>query len=284
MAEASTALPKTTLRTRLSRLEGDNLIEKRGREGAPGIAEHALTESGRDVLVVIASLDAWLARMPDGPLLFDDVAGGAAVKSLSDSWSSMVLHGVAAGPISLSGLANQLRAVPYPSVERRLAAMRRTGQIEAKPDGTNAIPYVLTEWMRRGVAPLAASVHWEQLHLAGAAQSMSRVDVDAAFLLALPLLEVESTMAGSCRMDVKMDDDQKGPAGATVVVAKGKVVSCAVEPQDFDDSWATGTQPAWASTMTSSSTRRLRLGGDQPLAKALLADLRLVLFAPPPHS
>lgn len=284
MSRASAAPPETTLRTRLKGLEGDGLVVKRGREGSPGVAEHALTESGEALLIVIASLEKWLGQMPDGALAFDGGPGKAAIKSLSESWSSTVLQGVAPGPISLSGLANELREVTYPSVERRLTAMRRAGQIEAAPDGTNATPYVVTEWMQRSVAPLAAAVRWEQAHLAGAAQSMSRGEVDTAFLLALPLLQVDSGMAGSCRMDVRMDDGEKGPAGASAVVVKGRVTSCTAVREDSNGSWATGSQPEWAGALTSRSTRRLRFGGDQPLAKALLGDLRLLLFAPPPRS
>lgn len=284
MSRTSGAPPETTLRTRLKGLEGDGLVVKRGRDREPGVAEHALTESGEALLIVIASLEKWLGQKPEGPLLIDGAAGKAAIKSFSESWSSTVLQGVAPGPISLSGLANKLRDVTYPSVERRLSAMRRAGQIEAQPNGANATPYVVTEWMQRCVVPLAAAVRWEQAHLPDSPQSMSRGEVDTSFLLALPLLEVEAGMAGSCRMDVRMDDGEKGPAGASAVVVKGRIVSCTAVREDANDAWATGSQPAWAEALTSSSKRKLRFGGDQPLAKALLGDLRLLLFAPPPQS
>lgn len=284
MSRASAAPPETTLRTRLKGLEGDGLVVKRGRDGDPGVAEHALTASGEDLLIVIASLEKWLGQMPEGPLLFDGAAGKAAIKSLSGAWSSMVLQGVAAGPISLSGLANLLRDVTYPSVERRLSAMRKAGQIVAQPNGGSGTPYVVTEWMQRSVAPLAAAIRWEQTHLPGAAPSMSRGEVDTAFLLALPLLQVEVDMDGSCRMDVKMDDGEKRPAGATAVVVKGSVISCALEGKHPSDAWATGSQPAWATTLISTSTRKLRFGGDQPLARALFGDLRLLLFPTPQSS
>jgi DNA-binding HxlR family transcriptional regulator len=278
MSRASGAPPETTLRTRLKGLEGDGLVVKRGRDGSPGIAEHALTESGEALLIVIASLERWLGQMPEGPLLLDGPAGKAAIKSFSESWSSMVLHGVAAGPISLSGLANELRGVTYPAIERRLSAMRRAGQIEVRPNGAKGTPYVVTEWMQRSVVPLATAVRWEQAHLSGAPQPMSRIEVDTAFLLALPLLRVEVGMSGSCRMDVRMDDGGKGPAGANAVVAKGRVVSCAANQKDSSDAWATGSQTHWAATLTSRSMGRLRFGGDQPLTKALIGDLRLLLF------
>lgn len=276
--------PPTTVRKYLKVLEGEGLLAKRGREDFPGIVEYALTDAGADLLIVIVALEGWLNGRPKGALSFDGDAGQSAIKSLSESWSSTVLQTMAPGPISLTGLANEIRTVSYPSVERRLSSMRITGQVEASFADGNAIPYALTEWMQHSVAPLAAAVHWEQTHLPGAPQAMNRSEVDAAFLLALPLLRVESNMGGSCRMDVRMDDGEKGAAGASAVVAKGRVVSCAVESKDLSDAWATGSQPDWATTLTSTSTRQLRFGGDLPLAKALFGDLRLLLFPAAPLS
>jgi DNA-binding HxlR family transcriptional regulator len=283
MRQEGEVAPQTTLRKYLKGLEDDGLLVRRGRKDFPGMVEHALTASGEGMLIVIAALESWLAEKPRGSLLFDGAAGQSAIKSLSESWSSTVLQTMAVGPISLTGLANEIRTVSYPAVERRLSSMRMTGQVEASPEPGKATPYALTEWMQRGVAPLAAAVRWEQGHLPGAVQPMSRVEIDTAFLLAMPLLRVESSMAGSCRMDVRMDDDEEGPAGASAVVVKGKVISCAVARDDLSDSWATGSQPDWAETLTSSSSRQLTFGGDQPLGRALLDDLRLLLFpsAPP---
>lgn len=278
--------PPTTVRKYLNELEGEGLLVKRGRDDSPGIVEHALTDAGEELLIVIVALEAWLNGRPKGALPFDSAAGQSAMKSLSGGWSSTVLQTMAVGPISLTGLANEIRTVSYPSVERRLSSMRITGQVEAFPEPGKATPYALTKWMQRGVVPLAAAVRWEQAHLPGAAQSMSRGEIDPAFLLALPLLKVASTMGGSCRMDVRMNDGEKGPAGASAVVVKGKVISSAVGRTGLNDAWATGSQPDWATTLTSSTTRQLRFGGDQPLAKALFGDLRLLLFpaAPPLES
>jgi DNA-binding HxlR family transcriptional regulator len=263
-------------------MEGDGLLIKRGRVDSPGVVEHALTDAGEDLLLVIVALEAWLNGRPKGALSFDGGAGQAAIKSLSESWSSTVLQTMAAGPISLTGLANEIRTVSYPAVERRLSSMRITGQVAPSPNQEKAIPYALTEWMQRGVVPLAAAVRWEQTHLLDAPQDMNRSEIDASFLLALPLLQIEAGMAGSCRMDVRMDDGEKSPAGASAVVVKGRIVSCATAREDTDDAWAIGSQPDWAATLTSNSKRQLRFGGDQALAKALLGDLRLLLFTPPP--
>lgn len=276
--------PPTTVRKYLKVLEGEGLLVKRGREDSPGIVEYSLTDAGTSLLVVIVALEAWLNGRPQGALSFDGEAGQSAIKSLSESWSSTVLQTMAPGPISLTGLANEIRTASYPSVERRLSSMRITGQVEAYPTQGNAIPYVLTSWMQHSVAPLAAAVHWEQAHLPGAPQAMNRGEIDAAFLLALPLLKVESTMGGSCRMDVRMDDGEKGAAGASAAVVRGRVVSCTVESKELSDAWATGSQPDWGTTLTSTTTRQLKFGGDQPLAKALFGDLRLLLFPAAPPS
>jgi DNA-binding HxlR family transcriptional regulator len=270
-------VPRTTQRKFLKGLEGDGLLTRRGRETSPGLVEHLLTDAGVDLLVVIAALEGWLGQRPKGSLSFESTAGGSAIKSLSDSWHATLLQTMAPGPISLGGLANEIRTVSYPSVARRLSAMRITGQVEACPGVAGTTPYAVTEWMQRSVVPLAAAVRWEQLHPSEAPTSMDRPEIEASFLLALPLLLIKSSLDGACRLDVEMDGAE-APAGASALIARGQVVSCALERDGRDDAWAIGAKPAWAAAMTSKPLGGLKLGGDRPLAKGLLSGLQLLLF------
>jgi DNA-binding HxlR family transcriptional regulator len=274
--------PKTTQRKCLKGLEGEGLLSRRGRHDSPGVVEHALTDAGVDLLVVVAALEDWLGRKPKGALLIDAAAGQSAVKSLSDSWSTTVLQTMARGPISLGGLAGEIRGVNYPSVERRLSAMRITGQVEATPGDGPGTSYALTEWMQRSVVPLAAAVRWEHLHAPETTASMDRLGIDTAFLLALPLLQIERALDGACRMDVEMDGAE-APAGASAVVVRGRVASSGLVQSGPNDAWAVGPRSAWAAAMTASA-KELKVGGDRPLARGLLAGLRLLLSGPVPSA
>lgn len=275
-------VPRTTQRKSLKGLEDVGLLFRRGRDSSPGLVEHLLTDAGEDLLVVIAALEDWLGQRPKGSLPFESVAGGSAIKSLSDSWSATLLQTMAPGPISLGGLATEIRTVSYPSVARRLSAMRVTGQVEACPDVAGATPYAVTEWMQRSVAPLAAAVHWEQLYPSEGATSIARLEIETSFLLALPLLQMKTTLNGTCRMDVEMDGAESS-AGASALVTRGRVVSSALTLDGRNDAWAIGARPAWATSMTSSTKEGVRLGGNRRLARGAVDGLRGLMFdsAPP---
>lgn len=273
-------MPQTTLRAHLRELEGIEAIERQGHDDVPGVIQFALTEAGEDLLYVVAALERWLSETPDGPLDFASDAGRAAIKALVGGWSSTVLHSLAASPASLSELASDIRSVSYPSVERRLSAMRIAGQVEACPGDGRGTPYAVTEWLRQGIGPIAAAVHWEHDHLAGRSASMTRLDAEAAFQLALPLLRTESALEGSCRMTMEVNGRETGLAGATIHVKRGRVRSCTPSLEQRADAWATGSPPAWSGAMVGPGPDRLETGGRRRLVTALLSGLRQPLLAP----
>lgn len=270
---------QTTLRAHLRELEAIGAIQKRRRNSFPGVLEYELTSAGRELLFVAEVVERWLEDAPDGPLVFGSSAAKAAIKALVEGWSSAMLRALASGPLSLTELDRVIGALSYPSLERRLAAMRLAGQVEASQSNGKGTPYAVTPWLRQGIAPLTAGVRWERRHLPDDSPPVKRVDTEAFFLLALPLLRLPEELSGSCRLGVEMSNGTaRRLIGAMARVEEGRITSCNVRLEGNADAWVTGSTSAWLHAVIGSETAGLELGGDQRLARSLLDGLHGVLF------
>jgi DNA-binding HxlR family transcriptional regulator len=271
---------QTTMRSHLRTLERIGAIVKRRCDRFPGANEYELKQPGRELLFVIASVERWLADAPDGPPELGSEAARAAIKALAEGWSSTMLRALAARPMSLTELDRVIGELSYPSLERRLSAMRLAGQVEAAASGIGrGVPYAATDWLRRGLAPLAAATRWERRNLPAETASVDRIDVEAAFLLAVPLLRLPGTASGSCRLAVELSNRGRDDlAGVTVAVEDGRVVSCVTRPQSSAVGWAIGSTAAWLGVVIEADSDHLEIGGDHRLARMLLEGLYEALF------
>jgi DNA-binding HxlR family transcriptional regulator len=274
----SASMPQTTVRTHLKALEVAGLMSRQGREQTPGVVECLLTSAGDDLLLVMVALEQWLHAAPEGSMVFDSDAGKMAIKALVGGWSSTILGSLASGPQSLSQLARGISTVSYPTLERRLGALRLAGLLLASPNEGEGIPYTVTEWLQQGIAPLAAAVRWERLNFPDDTPPMTRLDTETAFLLALPQLRMEVGLAGYCRVGVDMNDGDIRLCGAIANVVKGRVVSSNVNLEGVVDAWATGSMPAWGRALVGAGSDRLDLGGDRKLCGGLVDGLHETLF------
>lgn len=270
-------VPQTTLRTHLRTLEKIGAVVRRGREDAPGVVEFALGKPGEDLLEVVGSLDRWLALMPREPLSLGGDAGKAALKALLGGWSSTILRSLAEHPQPLSELAGGIRVVSYPAVERRLAALRLSGLVEAEEGNGKGTPYAVTDWLRQSVASIAAAVHWEQQHMADDAVAVTRTDAETIFLLGLPALRVPSSLSGSCLMGMQLNGHED-LVSVVAHVRKGKVF-CSAGAEDRTDAWAKGEPPAWIRAMLGLESDHLDVGGRRRLAQTLVRGLGPELVA-----
>jgi len=271
---------QTTLRAHLRKLVESGALVKQRHDDFPGALELELTGAGRDLLGVMATLEAWLAAAPDGRLALGDPPAKAAIKALAEGWSSTILRALAAKPLSLTELDRVISSLNYPTLERRLGAMRLVGQIEARPGGGRGRPYAVTAWLRQGVAPIAAATYWEHRHRVGAAPPFGRLDAEAAFLLSVPLLQLPGKLSGSCRLAVEISNGRKHTMAGVVVDAKaGRVVSCTTRLQGHPDAWTSGSPAAWLAALIDADPGALELGGDTSLARAVLDGLHRALFA-----
>jgi hypothetical protein len=174
----------------------------------------------------------------------------------------------------LTELDRVISTLSYPSLERRLGAMRLAGHIEVRPGRSRGTPYAVTDWLRQAVVPLAAAARWERKHAPDGAAAISRLDVEAAFLLAIPMLSLPGDRSGIGRLAVDM---RRGPehllAGVNVEVNEGRVLSCVARLQGDVDAVATGSALAWLRAIGSGRAECLEIGGDPHLAEGLIEGL-----------
>jgi DNA-binding HxlR family transcriptional regulator len=271
--------PQTTLRGYLRALDETGVVTRSRRDDFASGLDFELTGRGRDLLAVTDALRVWLATAPDGPLQPGTSSAKSVVKALVEGWGTNMMRALAARPLSLTELDSLITGLSYPSLERRLAAMRLAGQVEKMPGRGGGTPYVVTEWLRRAVAPLAAATRWERQHLREDAAPLGHRDVEAAFLLAMPMLRLPGEMSGSCRMAVELGNgDGHDRAGVTGEVEGGRITQCVARLETGPDAWASGPAQAWLGAVIDHDTIGLDLGGDSHLAGAVIEGLHGALF------
>lgn len=274
--------PQSTMRVYSRALTETGLIERRRRNDFPASTDYEITEAGRALLRVSVALEDWLAAAPDGPIPIGGPASKSATKALVEGWSTNIVRAVAARPVSLTELNQLIPKVNYPALERRLGAMRLAGLVEPQPGSGRGTPYAATRWLRQAATPLAAAAAWEWKHLRGDGGAISRLDVEAALLLAMPLTKLPSNLTGRCRLAVELQNGSAPVfAGVLVCIEEGQVVSCSSRLDGEVEGWASGTPIAWLRRMNGHTRGQLERGGDRRLAEAVIDALHAITPAPP---
>lgn len=275
---------QTTLRGQVGNLRAIGALERQVRRGMPYTVENELTELGRGILAVAAIVEAWLAQAPQGPIALGSEPSKGAIRSLVGAWGSTMLRALAEQSHSLTELSSAIPDLSYPALERRLSAMRAARQVELIPDGERgAKPYAVTEWTRLAIGPLVAAGRCECAHLAEVTEPLTRIDIEAAFLLAVPLIDLTVNYAGPCLLavDTGSGDDiasRDRLAGVQVEIESGAVASCVSQLEQKPRTWAVGTVCSWVDAILEGRIDRLRVGGEDPeLAIALTEGLHTSL-------
>lgn len=269
---------QTTLRGQVGNLRAVGALERRVRSGMPYTVENQLTDAGRGILGVAEVVEAWLSRAPQGPIALGSEPAKGVIRSLVGGWSSTVLRALAARPLSLTELSGVIPGLSYPSLERRISAMRAARQVQMLPDETGkARPYAVTDWTRQAVGPLAAAGRCECEHIGGGTDPLTRIDIEAAFLLAVPLVVLPIDRSGSCLLAVntaKGGEPTHQVAGVHVDLERGEVISCVSRLEQGPSTWALGTVDAWVEAIVDSRFDNLLVGGREPdLARGLIEGL-----------
>lgn len=278
LRRAAGSPPPTTFRGHLKTLVEIGVLERRPQEDRSGSAVYELCESGRELLSVATTLEAWLAEAPDGPITLGSAQAKSAVKAAAEGWSTGIMRALAAKPLTLTELDRLIAEITYPSLERRLEAMRLAGQIEPAPSRGRGTPYVVTEWLRKAIAPLIAGVHWERTHLPQKTAAVTRVDVEAAFMIAIPMLDLTAEVSGLSRLAVQLNGSGKKLAGVMVEVDNGRIGNCTSRLEGHPTASGIGSATAWIRAVTDPDPDRLSIEGDHELAGALVDGLHDVLF------
>lgn len=276
---------QTTLRGQVGNLRGIGALERHVRSGMPYTVENELTPVGRGVLSVAEVVEAWLARAPQGSILLGSESAKGAIRALIGGWGSTMLRALAARPLSLTELSSVINDHSYPALERRLSAMRAARQLEPRPNGNRgAKPYDVTEWTRQAVAPIAAAGHCECKHLADSTDPLARIDIEAIFLLSVPLVDLDVTRSGGCLLAADtgfggLEQPTDRLAGVHVEIEEGRITACSSRLEYDPDTWALGSTTAWVEAILEGKPERLRIGGDRVgLAEELIERLHTSLF------
>lgn len=273
--------PQSTMRLYSRTLTERGVIERRRRAEFPGSAEYEITAAGRDLLGAASVLEEWLQVAPDGPTPLGSPAAKSATKALVEGWTTNIVRALAARPLSLTELNRLIPKVSYPSLERRLGSMRLAGLVEPHPGDGRGTPYTATEWLQRAIVPLAAAANWERRYRPEDAQPIGRLDVESAFLLAIPLVSMPPDFTAKCRLAVEVQSGSSPVfAGVLVCFEDGKVVSCSSRLEGEVEAWVSGSPVAWLERLSGIQAGSLELGGDISQAAALLDGLGAVATVP----
>lgn len=274
----ATGLPaQTTLRGHLGGLEEIGAVAKRPTQRMPYAVENKLTPMGDELLGVAEALEKWLQRAPQSAVSLESGAAKGIVKAFVDGWGSTIVRSLATRPMSLTDLDREIPELSYPALERRLSSMRMAGLIEAQPSRGNGTPYALTEWARRGVRPLAAAVHCERIHMGRGAPPITDADIEGAFLLATPLVDLSDGSSGSCQLEVVAARSKRPQSGVRVEVEKGKVVACECDLGEDRPSYASGTTTKWFTAMKDGTLDELHFGGGGQFAEGFVRAMYVTL-------
>lgn len=274
--------PQSTMRLYSRTLTEQGVIDRRRRAEFPGSAEYEITTAGRDLLAAAGVLGEWLQVAPEGPIPLGSPAAKSATKALVEGWSTNIIRAIAARPLSLTELNRLIPKVSYPSLERRLGSMRLANLVEPHPGDGRGTPYMATEWLRRSVVPLAAAANWERRNRPDGVQPIGRLDVEAAFLLAAPLMRMPPDFSGTCRLAVEVQGGSSPVfAGVLIGFEEGRVVSCSSRLEGGEvEAWVSGSPVAWLDRLSGADGKSLELGGDISMAAAILDGLGAVATVP----
>lgn len=271
--------PQTTMRGHLQDLTNMRILERCRRNNFPGNVEYRLADAGRELLSVVAVLSAWLAISPDGPTEFGTGPAKSAIKALVGGWSTNMVRALAARPLTLTELDAVIPSVSYPSLERRLAAMRMAKLVEPSTSDRRGTPYRATDWLRQAIAPLAAAARWERRRMRDRAPSITSRDVEAAFLLALPLTRLAPELSGACSVAVLLGpEENRKAAGVVAAIDKGAAAVRGADPAGPASAAALGNSGAWFAAVIEGNRESLDISGDARLAEGLLNGLHGALF------
>jgi DNA-binding HxlR family transcriptional regulator len=275
---------QTTVRAAIVSLCEIGALVKQTVGASPYAVATELSPAGEEMLFVADAVQAWLALCPDGPIAPEDEAAKVAVKALAGGWSSALMRALAHRPFTLTEANSFIPDISYPSLERRFSWMRNTGQIEPVEKEGRGTPYVVTNWLRHAIAPLCAAGRWERRHMVEESGPITNVEVEASFLLTLPLAPLPPYAGGTCMLASQVDPGEPTAgeprlAGVTVEVERGEVVASAPELAAEPSTWAVGTPESWLDVVIDGRIQDLRIGGTRPqLALDLVSGIHLALF------
>jgi DNA-binding HxlR family transcriptional regulator len=281
--ELGDRLPNVSRSTRFERLrelENLDVITREKRSSVPPLTICRLAPAGIGLLLVATLLETWLEGAPDQPLELADATATHAVKALSLAWDSTLLGRLAERPRSLSELEPLIAGVRYRELERILRNLIEVGLAERIAGRRRLRPYALTRWARKSVVPLIAAIRWERRHIPGHATSVTALDLESAFTLALPLVELRAGFEGTCLLLVDGEAvGSKSLGEVPVQILDDRLASymLADEVAGREWRWVRGSVSAWVDAVLDGRATKLQSDFPAELAADLVIGLREAL-------
>ncbi len=235
------------------------------------------TLKGEEFLFVAGTIKRWLARCPRGPLQLG-LASARVLAPMVCSWSATLTHALAPGPLTLEELQRTLAALDPETVRHRLESMVNSGQAEGLYGSGRAPTFALTDWGREAISLIVAAVRFERRYPEDDVLPPDVFDAEAAFQMALPLIEVPSGLGGTCRAGVRIPGEEELLAGSMVEMTDGRVAASSPLLDRGPETWVTGTPLDWCETVIDPAAAKLDTGGDVHLAQGLVEALHQRLF------
>jgi DNA-binding HxlR family transcriptional regulator len=265
--------PQSTMRVYSRAMVDLGTLERQRQPAFPGTVEYASTDSGKALLEIGEIHAQWLSEAPAGPVALGSTASKSTTKALVEGWSTNIIRALSAKPLSLTDLNRLIPRISYPSLERRLGALRLADLVEAHQGDGRGTPYRATPWLRKAIVPLAAGAWWERRYLVDP-PLIGRLDVEAVFLLAIPMVDLPVGLSGRCRLSVEIQGGSSPVfAGVLINVEDGKVVSCSSRLEGEAEAWASGSAGTWMRRM-SGQDGDLEFGGDSELVREIVDAIR----------
>ena len=275
-----------TVRSAVDNLRAAQALSKASTGDSGNGVTTELTPAGNEMLLVADAIEVWLARFPDGEIHPDSEEARSAVKALAGGWSTTLTRALLHGPLTLSELHSHIPDINYPALERRVAWMRTTQQIEPVEKEGRGTPYVATDWLRYAMAPVSLAGRCELRHLEDAGVPVADIEIETWFLLTLPLVTLPDDASGSCMLASQtqgmeaIGGGEPRLAGAVVEVDRGRLASCEPGIARDPDTWAIGSMAGWLDAVVDGQIENLRVGGRRPqMALDLISGLHFALFA-----
>lgn len=246
-------------------------------------ARHSITPSGRALLSIAPSVEAWSSAHPGGVL--EASVGWRAFADLGAAWRDGVIEWVVRMAPSDAEVARGLPAFEPRRLAEILAAMVEAGTLITRrgPDGRDH--YRLSPWTALAVGPLAALARWEEVFRPPGGARIEVEDALVAILATLPFVRLGPAAEGLHTLSAEADDVPDGArrgAMAWVRLRRGRPIAIGegVPPRPADG-WVSGGFEDWLAAVLDGSGRALRSGGrDRGCAQesaALVADLHRIL-------
>lgn len=271
----------STLRVAVGRLcEVGALVRTDSSPGSQGVTE--LTAAGAELLLVGEALEEWLADSPEGALTLDEQAASGVIRVLAAGWDATMFRTLAERPRGLRELDAAIPQISYQGLKRRLAKLRATRLVVPMGVGKGTT-YSVSDWLRRAATPIILAGRWELRHEPGEVAPLP-TEIETAFLLLVPLLELPAAASGWCTLAALVPADaswtgEPEVAGVAVRLEQGKVTSCVPHAGAHAPIWALGSVAQWFDAVVDGNYEGLRFGGARPLlSQRLVREIHERLF------